>query len=65
MNKIPYIKPTSISFEIDLNQTILSGSQNPEDISIGRGTTNTTDITPQAKSFNMEYWDEEEREEVY
>ena len=65
MNKIPYIKPTSISFEIDINQTILSGSTSPGGISIDRGTTNTTDITPQAKSFNIEYWNEEEQEEGY
>ncbi len=63
MNKIPYIKPTSISFEIDINQTILSGSQNPDGISIYRGTTNTTDITPQAKSFNGSYYDDEEEPE--
>ena len=55
MNKIPYIKPASISFEIDINQTILSGSQNPSDIFIYRGETTPTDITPQAKSFSGNY----------
>lgn len=60
MNKIPYIKPTSISFEIDLNQTILSGSPTSEGISIYRGEATTTDITPQAKSFRGDYYDDEE-----
>lgn len=62
MNKIPYIKPASISFEIDINQTILSGSQNPSDIFIYRGETTPTDITPQAKSFSGNYYDDDEEE---
>jgi hypothetical protein len=60
MSKLPYIKPQSLSLEMDVNQSLLSNSIDPNSIIIGRGITNPTDITPQAKSFNMEYWDEDE-----
>ena len=60
MSKLPYIKPKSLSFEIDINQPLLSGSN---DIFIYRGTMDPTDITPQAKIFNGKYWDEDGYEE--